>query len=406
MKRRSILLATAGVGIGGMVLPLPGFAQKRYGPGVSATEIKIGNTAPYSGPTSAYGTLSKAEAAYFKMINDNGGINGRKISFISYDDTGSPPKTVEQTRRLVEEDQVLAVFNAVGTAPNMAVQKYLNGKKVPQLFVGSGSTSLINPVKYPWTTGWQLVYRDEGIIYGKYILANIPDAKIAILSQNDDLGRDYVNGVKKGLGDKAAKLIISETTYERTDATVDSQILKMKATGANVLVNITTPKFAAQSIKKIAELGWKPTHFLTSISVSVGAVMKPAGLGNCQGIISSAYLMDATDDRWRDYPEMKEWVGFMNKYLPDANKGDWMNVFGYVAAQALVHVIQESGDNLTRVAINEAATHLKEFHPKLMLPGINANTSPKNYSPIRQLQMMRFTGEKWDLFGPILSSVA
>ena len=401
MKRRLIIWAAAGVAA---TLSTPGFAQKNYGPGVTDTEIKIGTTSPYSGPGSAYGAIAKAESAYFKMINEKGGVNGRRINFISYDDALSPPKTVEQTRRLVEQDQVLAVFNAVGTAANLSVQKYLNGKKVPQLLVGAGSTRLIDPLKFPWTIGWQPVYHSEGAIYGKYILANLPQARIAILSQNDDFGRDYVEGVKAALGDKARTLIVSETTYEPTDATVDSQILKMKASGADVLINITTPKFAAQSIKKVAEIGWKPTHFLTSISVSMGAVMRPAGLQNGQGIISSAYLMDATDDRWRDHPEMKEWNAFMDRYLPDANKADWMNVFGYVAAQALVQVLQQSGNDLTREGVMKSAASLKDFRPKLMLPGISANSSPTNFFPIRQLQMMRLQGEKWDLFGPVLSS--
>lgn len=401
MERRFILLAAAG--LAAMVSP-PSFAQKNYGPGVSDTEIKIGNTSPYSGPGSAYGAIARAEAAYFKMMNEKGGVNGRKINFISYDDALSPPKTVEQTRRLVEQDQVLAVFNSVGTAANLSVQKYLNGKKVPQLLVGAGSTRLVDPAKYPWTIGWQPVYHSEGAIYGKYILANMPKARIAILSQNDDFGRDYVEGVKAALGAKAGSMIVSETTYEPSDATIDSQILKMKASGADVLINITTPKFAAQSIKKVSEIGWKPTHFLTSISVSIGAVMKPGGLENGQGIISSAYLMDATDDRWRDHPEMKEWNAFMDKYLPDANKADWMNVFGYVAAQALVQVLQQSGNDLTREGVMKAAANLKAFKPKLMLPGITANSSPTNFFPIRQLQMMRLQGEKWDLFGSVISA--
>ncbi|TSD61865.1 ABC transporter substrate-binding protein [Variovorax sp. KBS0712] len=384
--------------------PLTGQAQKRYGPGVTDTEIKIGNTSPYSGPGSAYGAIAKMHAAYFRMINEKGGVNGRRINYLSYDDALSPPKTVEQTRKLVEQDQVLAVFNSVGTAANLAVQKYLNNKKVPQLMVGAGSTRLIDPKTFPWTIGWQPTYHSEGAIYAKYILANIPDARVAILSQNDDFGRDYLGGLKAGFGDKAKSLIVSETTYEPTDATVDSQILKMKASGANVLVNITTPKFAAQTIKKVAEIGWKPTHFLTSISISMGAVMRPAGLENGQGIISAAYLMEATDDRWKDYPEMREWNAFMDKYLPDANKADWMNVFGYVAAQALVHVLQQCGDDLSRENLMKQAASMKNVRFKLMLPGIFANSSDKNFFPVRQLQMVRLNGQKWEPFGSVMGS--
>ncbi|WP_221937655.1 ABC transporter substrate-binding protein [Variovorax sp. KBS0712] len=399
--RRTGLTALAALLIGG---PLTGQAQKRYGPGVTDTEIKIGNTSPYSGPGSAYGAIAKMHAAYFRMINEKGGVNGRRINYLSYDDALSPPKTVEQTRKLVEQDQVLAVFNSVGTAANLAVQKYLNNKKVPQLMVGAGSTRLIDPKTFPWTIGWQPTYHSEGAIYAKYILANIPDARVAILSQNDDFGRDYLGGLKAGFGDKAKSLIVSETTYEPTDATVDSQILKMKASGANVLVNITTPKFAAQTIKKVAEIGWKPTHFLTSISISMGAVMRPAGLENGQGIISAAYLMEATDDRWKDYPEMREWNAFMDKYLPDANKADWMNVFGYVAAQALVHVLQQCGDDLSRENLMKQAASMKNVRFKLMLPGIFANSSDKNFFPVRQLQMVRLNGQKWEPFGSVMGS--
>ncbi len=400
-SRRTGLTALAGLLLSG---PLTGRAQKRYGPGVTDTEIKIGNTSPYSGPGSAYGAIAKMHAAYFKMVNEKGGVNGRRINYLSYDDALSPPKTVEQTRKLVEQDQVLAVFNSVGTAANLAVQKYLNNKKVPQLMIGAGSTRLIDPKTFPWTIGWQPTYHSEGAIYAKYILANIPDARVAILSQNDDFGRDYLGGLKAGFGDKAKSLIVSETTYEPTDATIDSQILKMKASGANVLVNITTPKFAAQTIKKVAEIGWKPTHFLTSISISMGAVMRPAGLENGQGIISAAYLMEATDDRWKDYPEMREWNAFMDKYLPDANKADWMNVFGYVAAQALVHVLQQCGDDLSRENLMKQAASMKNVRFKLMLPGIFANSSDKNFFPVRQLQMVRLNGQKWEPFGTVMGS--
>ncbi|CAN7595696.1 ABC transporter substrate-binding protein [Acidovorax delafieldii] len=382
------------------------WAQKAQFPGVTDTEIRIGNTAPYSGPGSAYSTIAKVEAAYFKMINDSGGVNGRKINFISYDDSLSPPKTVEQTRKLVESDEVLAMFNTIGTAANLAAQKYLNAKQVPQLLVGGGATNLVDHKKYPWTLGWQPTYYSEGVIYGKHILANFPNAKIAVLSQNDDFGKDYLSGLKQGLGEKGQSMIVSESTYEPSDPTIDSQVLKLKASGADVLMNITTPKFASQVIKKIAEIGWKPTHYLINISVSVGAVMKPAGIENSQGILSTAYLMESTDARWKDHPDMKAWVAFMDKYLPGANKADSMNVYGYVTAQALVQILSQSGGDLSRANVMKQAASLNKVPFKLMLPGIVANTTPANLYPIQQLQMMRLKGEQWELFGPVISSGA
>ena len=390
------VLATAGL--------MPAWAQKAVLPGVTDTEIRIGNTAPYSGPGSAYSTIAKVEAAYFKMINETGGINGRKINFISYDDSLSPPKTVEQTRKLVESDDVLAVFNTIGTAANLAAQKYLNAKQVPQLLVGGGATHLVDPKKYPWTIGWQPTYYSEAVIYAKYILANHPNAKIAVIYQNDDFGKDYLTGLKEGLGDKARSMIAAEATYEPSDPTVDSQVLKLKASGADVLVNITTPKFASQVIKKVAEIGWKPTHFLINISVSVGAVMKPAGIENSQGILSTAYLMESTDARWKDHPDMKAWSAFMDKYLPGANKADSMNVYGYVTAQALVQILKQCGNDLSRANVIRQAASLNKVPFKLMLPGIVANTTATDFYPIQQLQMMRLKGEQWELFGPVISS--
>lgn len=382
----------------------PAWAQRTQFPGVTDTEIRIGNTAPYSGPGSAYSTIAKVEAAYFRMVNDNGGINGRKINFISYDDALSPPKTVEQTRKLVESDEVLAVFNTIGTAANLAAQKYLNAKQVPQLLVGGGATNLVDVKRYPWTLGWQPTYHSEAVIYAKYILANHPNAKIAVISQNDDFGKDYLGGLKEGLGDKARSMIVSEATYEPSDPTVDSQVLKLRASGADVLVNITTPKFASQVIKKVAEIGWKPTHFLINISVSVGAVMKPAGIENSQGILSTAYLMESTDARWKDHPDMKTWSAFMDKYLPGANKADSMNVYGYVTAQALVHILKQCGNDLSRANVMKQAGSLNRVPFQLMLPGIVANTTATDFYPIQQLQMMRLRGEQWELFGPIISS--
>ena len=401
--RIQLARAAAGLGIAALVAT-SATAQKNYGPGVTDTEIKIGNTSPYSGPGSAYSTIAKAEAAYIKMINDRGGVNGRKITFISYDDSLSPPKTVEQTRKLVESDEVLAVFNTVGTAANLAVQKYLNAKKVPQLFAGGGATRLVDPEGSPWTMGWQPTYHGEAVIYAKYILANLPNSKIAVLSQNDDFGKDYLQGLKDGLGDKAKSMIVSETTYESTDPTIDSQVLKMKASGADVLVNITTPKFAAQSIKKLAEIGWKPTQFLINISISVGAVMKPAGIENAQGIMSTAYLMDSTDGRWKDDPDMKAWGAFMDRYYPEGSKADSMNVYGYVTAQALVHVLSACGNDLSRANLIKQAANLKDVKFKLMLPGVSANTSATDFYPIEQLQMMRLKGEQWELFGPVINA--
>ena len=405
-RRQALLTCAAAMASLLSVCVTPAWAQKTAYPGVTDTEIRIGNTAPYSGPGSAYSTIAKVEAAYFRMVNDNGGVNGRKINFISYDDALSPPKTVEQTRKLVESDEVLAMFNTIGTAANLAAQKYLNAKQVPQLLVGGGATHLVDAKKYPWTLGWQPTYYSEAVIYAKHILANHPNARIAVISQNDDFGKDYLGGLKDGLGDKAKSMIVSEATYEPSDPTVDSQVLKLKASGADVLVNITTPKFASQVIKKVAEIGWKPTHFLINISVSVGAVMKPAGIENSQGILSTAYLMESTDTRWKDHPDMKAWSAFMDKYLPGANKADSMNVYGYVTAQALVQILKQCGDDLSRANVMKQAASLNKVAFKLMLPGIFANTTAADLYPIQQLQMMRLKGEQWELFGPIISSGA
>ena len=405
-RRQALLTGAAAMASLLSVCVTPAWAQKTAYPGVTDTEIRIGNTAPYSGPGSAYSTIAKVEAAYFRMVNDNGGVNGRKINFISYDDALSPPKTVEQTRKLVESDEVLAMFNTIGTAANLAAQKYLNAKQVPQLLVGGGATHLVDAKKYPWTLGWQPTYYSEAVIYAKHILANHPNARIAVISQNDDFGKDYLGGLKDGLGDKAKSMIVSEATYEPSDPTVDSQVLKLKASGADVLVNITTPKFASQVIKKVAEIGWKPTHFLINISVSVGAVMKPAGIENSQGILSTAYLMESTDARWKDHPDMKAWSAFMDKYLPGANKADSMNVYGYVTAQALVQILKQCGDDLSRANVMKQAASLNKVAFKLMLPGIFANTTAADLYPIQQLQMMRLKGEQWELFGPIISSGA
>jgi branched-chain amino acid transport system substrate-binding protein len=379
------------------------FAQKKYDTGASDTEIKIGNIMPYSGPASAYGVIGKTEEAYFKKINAEGGINGRKINFISYDDAYSPPKTVEQVRKLVESDEVLLVFNPLGTPPNSAIQKYLNSKKVPQLLVATGATKWNDPKEYPWTMGWQPNYQSESAIYAKYILKNKPDAKIAILYQNDDYGKDYVKGFKDGLGAKAASMIIIEESYEVSQPTIDSSIVKLKSLNADVFFNVTTPKFAAQAIKKMNEIGWKPMHFLNNVSSSIGSVMKPAGFENSQDIISSNYLKDPTDAQWKADAGMKAWNEFLDKYYPEANRADGSVMYGYTVAQGLVHVLKACGDDLTRANVMKQAASIKDLQLGGLLPGVKVNTSATDFAPISQLQLMKFKGETWELFGEILS---
>jgi branched-chain amino acid transport system substrate-binding protein len=383
----------------------PTFAQKKYDTGASDTEIKIGNIMPYSGPASAYGVIGKTHEAYFRKINAEGGINGRKINFITYDDGYSPPKTVEQARKLVESDEVLIVFNPLGTPPNSAIQKYLNQKKVPQLFVATGATTWNDPKDFPWTMGWQPNYQSETQIYARYILKNHPNAKIGVLYQNDDYGKDYLKGFKDGLGAKTSMIVI-EDSYEVSEPTIDSHIVKLKAAGADVFMNITTPKFAAQAIKKNAEIGWKPVHFLNNVSASVGSVMKPAGFENGQDIISSAYLKDPTDAQWKDDAGMKAWNEFLDKYYPEANRADASVMYGYTVAQGLVHVLKNCGDDLTRANVMKQAASIKDLALGGLLPGIKVNTSATDFAPISQLQLMKFKGESWDRFGEILSSDA
>jgi len=378
-------------------------AQKKYDTGATDTEIKIGNIMPYSGPASAYGVIGKTEAAYFKKINDAGGINGRKINFISYDDGYSPPKTVEQARKLVESDEVLFVFNSLGTPPNSAIQKYMNSKKVPQLFVATGATKWNDPKDFPWTMGWQPSYQSESRIYAKYLLKEKPDAKIAVLYQNDDYGKDYLKGLKDGLGAKAASMIVAEESYETTEPSIDSHIVKLKATGADVFMDITTPKFAAQAIKKAAEIEWKALHILNNVSASVGSVIKPAGYENSQGIISAAYLKDVSDPQWDNDAGMKTFLEFLAKDFPEGNKLDGSVIVGYGVAQTMVKVLQQCGDNLTRENIMKQAANLKDFRTEVLLPGVTINTSPTDFAPISQLQLMRFKGERWELFGDIIS---
>jgi branched-chain amino acid transport system substrate-binding protein len=379
-------------------------AQKKYDIGATDTEIKIGNIMPYSGPASSYGVIGKTEDAYFKKINAEGGINGRKINFISYDDGYSPPKTVEQARKLVESDEVLLIFNSLGTPPNTAIQKYMNAKKVPQLFVATGATKWNDPKEFPWTMGWQPNYQSETQIYAKYILKNLPNAKIAVLYQNDDYGKDYLKGLKDGLGTKAASMIVAEESYEVTEPTIDSHIVKLKSTGADVFVNITTPKFAAQAIKKNAEIGWKPLHFLNNVSASIGSVMKPAGFDASQGIISSAYLKDPTDPQWKTDAGMKAWNEFLDKYYPEANRSDAAVMYAYTVAQGLVHVLKGCGNNLTRENVMKQAASIKNLELGGLLPGIKVNTSATDFAPLSQLQLERFKGDTWERFGEILSS--
>jgi ABC-type branched-subunit amino acid transport system substrate-binding protein len=378
-------------------------AQKKYDTGATDTEIKIGNIMPYSGPASAYGVIGKTEAAFFKKINDAGGINGRKINFISYDDGYSPPKTVEQARKLVESDEVLFIFNSLGTPPNSAIHKYMNSKKVPQLFVATGATKWNDPKDFPWTMGWQPNYQSESRIYAKFLLKEKPDAKIAVLYQNDDYGKDYLKGLKDGLGAKAASMIIAEESFETTEPTVDNHIVKLKSTGADVFIDIATPKFAAQAIKKVAEIEWKPLHILNNVSASVGAVMKPAGFENSQGIISANYLKDASDPQWDNDPGMKQFSDFMAKDFPEGNKLDISTVVGYGVSQTLVEVLKKCGDDLTRENIMKQAANLKDFRTEVLLPGIMINTSSTDFAPISQLQLMRFKGDKWELFGDVIS---
>ncbi|HEY7843953.1 MAG TPA: ABC transporter substrate-binding protein [Bradyrhizobium sp.] len=379
-------------------------AQKKYDTGATDTEIKIGNIMPYSGPASAYGVIGKTEQAYFNKVNAEGGINGRKINFISYDDGYSPPKTVEQARKLVESDEVLLIFQSLGTPPNSAIQKYMNAKKVPQLFIATGATKWNDPKEFPWTMGWQPSYQSESRIYAKYILKNYPNAKIAVLYQNDDYGKDYLKGLKDGLGAKAASMIVDEESYEVSEPTIDSHIVKLRASGADIFIDLTSPKFAAQSIKKNAEIGWKPIHFLNNVSVSVGAVMKPAGLEASQGIISSAYLKDPTDPQWKDDAGMNALNAFLDKYYPEANRSDSGVIYGYTVAQTLAQVLKNCGDDLTRANVMKQAASLKNLELGGLLPGVKINTSATDFAPLSQLQLMRFKGDTWERFGETISS--
>ncbi|AUC93677.1 MULTISPECIES: ABC transporter substrate-binding protein [Bradyrhizobium] len=377
-------------------------AQKKYDIGATDTEIKIGQTVPFSGPASAYAGIGKTQAAYMKMINDQGGINGRKLNLIQYDDAYSPPKAVEQVRKLVEGDEVLFTFQIIGTPSNAAVQKYLNAKKVPQLLASTGASRFSDPQNAPWTIAFNPNYQSEGRIYAKYILANHPNAKIGIFYQNDDLGRDYITGLKSGLGDKAASMIVAEVSYELTDPTVDSQIVKLKAAGVDLLYDASTPKFAAQAIRKVADLDWHPVHILDINASPVSATLKPAGLDISKGIISTNYGKDPADPQWKDDPGVKAYFAFMDKYYPEGDKLNTVNTYGYSTAELLIQVLKQCGDNLTRENLMKQVTSLNKFVPSLALPGMSITTGPNDYRINKQMQMMKFNGERWELFGPII----
>jgi ABC-type branched-subunit amino acid transport system substrate-binding protein len=403
-RRRILAAAPVAFALGSpLMAPWPARAAKNYGPGVTDSEIKIGNTGPYSGPLSNASPIPISTAAYFKMINDQGGVNGRKLTWISYDDAYSPPKTVEMTRKLVEDDGVLFIVGAVGTPTNSAVWHYMNEKKVPQLFVSTGATKWDDPKDHPWTMGFFVSYQAEGRIYAGYILKNKPDAKIGVLYQNDDFGKDYLKGLVDGLGDKAASMIKVKDAYETTDPTVDSQIVEMKAAGCDVLVTIAIPKFGAQAIRKVGEIDWKPLHILNGIASSVGVTLKPAGLEFAKGIISDNSFKDPTDPQWQNDAGYKDWVSFMDKYYPSGDKTDQQNVYGHSIAATTVQMLKQCGDDLSRENVMKQAASLHDLELPMLLPGIMVNTSATNFAPIKQAQMRRFDGERYVPFGPVIT---
>ena len=402
IARRTLLAATTALGVA--LVAGAGYAAEKM-PGVTDTEIWIGNTNPYSGPASAYGTIGRVIQAYFDKLNrEQGGINGRKIVFVSYDDSYSPPKTVEQVRKLVEKDKVALLFQTLGTPTNSAVHKYVNAKKVPHLFVATGATKWGQPKKFPWTMGWQPNYQTEAAIYAKYILDNVSDPKIGILYQNDDYGKDYVKGLKDGLGAKAKSLIVAELSYEVSDPTVDSQIVNLKNSGANVFLNVTTPKFAAQAIRKTYDIGWKPLHLINNVSVSTTRVLKPAGLEKSVGIVSSAYIKDPSDPAWKDDSGVQAYRAFMKKYYPQGDPDNSNNMYAYTVAQTMEYVLRQCGDNLTRENIMKQAANITGLEIPTLLPGIEINTSPTDFRPIEQMQLQKFDGKSWQLFGDLISA--
>jgi branched-chain amino acid transport system substrate-binding protein len=397
---RRDILKTGLAGLGAAVVPGIAAAQKRYGPGADDKEIKIGGISPYSGPASSYGTIGKGIKAYFDKVNAEGGINGRKLNFISYDDGYNPSRTVEMARKLVEQDEVLFIFNVLGTPTNSAIHKYMNQQKVPQLFNATGANKWGDPKAYPWTIGWQPSYQSEAFIYAQHILDTKPNAKIGIIYQNDDYGRDYLKGFEDGLGDKAKTMIVKKVSYEATDATIDSQMVDLKSSGADTFFNITIPKFAAQAIKKAADIGWKPTHYLNGVSASVGSTIIPAGPENAVGVITAYYLKDPTDSAWQATPEYKDWLAWMQKYYPGGDLKDANNVFAYAVSQSLVEVLKKCGDNLTRENIMRQAANLDHVSP-MLLPGVNVKTGPDDFFPIERQQLQRWDGKNWVRFGKV-----
>jgi branched-chain amino acid transport system substrate-binding protein len=401
MTLRITTLALAGV----LAIAFPAAAQKKYDPGATDTEIKIGNTNPYSGPASPYGTVGKTQVGYFRMINEQGGVNGRKINFITLDDAYSPPKTVEMVRRLVESDQALLLFANVGTATNLAIHKYVNTKKVPHLFVSSGFSKWDDPKNFPWTMGWWPSYYIEGTIFGRYVLENVPNPKVGVLRQNDDAGKEYLAGFMHALGSQAKSIVVAEVTYESTDPTIDSQILQLAGSGANVFFNSGTPKFIAQAIRKARDIGWKPLQIVPSTGSSVKSALEPAGLENSIGIITAQYLKDPTDPQWANDAEVGAWRTFMDRYYPEGSKVDYFNAYSYAVASSLVHVLKQAGDDLTRENIMRQASSMKDVQIPLLLPGIRLNTSAADFAPIKQMQLARFNGKAWELFGPLIGGM-
>jgi branched-chain amino acid transport system substrate-binding protein len=403
-KRRTLKMSSAlaaSVALGGTASRA--FAQKKYDPGATDKMIKFGQTMPYSGPASAYATIGKCEAAYFNMINEQGGINGRKLEFISLDDGYAPPKTVEMTRKLVEQDEVLFLYGQLGTPPNSAIHKYVNGKKIPHIFLATGASKWNDPKGNPWTIGWQPNYQSESKVYAAHLLKNTPNGKIAILYQNDDYGKDYLKGFKDGLGDKAKTMIVSEVSFEVTDPTIDSQIVQLKGSGADIFFNITTPKFAAQAIRKVADIGWKVTHYLNQVSASVGSVLTPAGLDKSVGLISMQYLKDPNDKKWANDAGLKDWLAFMKKYYPSGDLVDASNVYGYCSAQTLVHVLKACGDDLTRANVMKQATNIKSLQLPMAIPGVTISTTPDDFAPFQSMQLTKFDGKQWVDFGDVIN---
>ena len=397
MKKRQFTLTALCLSIAAFAMPAS--AQKKYDPGASDTEIKIGQTMPYSGPASAYGVIGKVQAAYFKQLNEQGGVNGRKINFITLDDGYSPPKTVEMVLRLVEQDEVLLLMGTLGTPPNSAIHKYVNAKKMPHMFLATGASKWNDPKNFPWTIGFNPNYHSEGKLYGQHILATKPNAKIAVLVQNDDYGKDYLGGFKDGLGAKAASMIVAQASYEVSDPTIDSQIVTLKGSGADTFFNITTPKFAAQAIRKIDDVGWKPTHYLNQVSASVGSVLKPAGLDKSVGLISMLYIKDGSDPKWDNDPTMKDFKALIKKYTPEVSPDDANATYAYSVAQIMVHVLKQAGDNLTRENIMKQAANIKDFQVPMVLPGVLANTTDTDFALYQTMQLVKFDGKNWVDFG-------